>query len=450
MLQKITVILLIFLSFQLFSQEEKEAKNYGKLSGQWRSFYMLTDNTEDLKDYNALATGGHLKYKNNFFKDFEIGAALYTTWNLGIQDLTVPDEQTQKTSRYEEGLFDRLDLEDHSVFILGELYASYQNDQHFIKLGRMKFNSPLVNGQDGRMIPSLFQGVHYAFDSNRNTKIQMAAFNFMAPRSTGEFFKIGRSLGTYPIARNNDGDGSQYDNNNTDSDFLLIANIDQEISKNLKLEVWNYFIENVSNSFYLKPTYQVTDHIDIQGEWLHQTKINNGGNKVDSLSYFQDNSSDLLGLKIQYNWFKKNSLSLAYNRILPDGKFLFPREWGREFIFTFQKRERSEGVSDNHALVAYYDQHFKLFNENLAVRSILSLGKHWNPSVLDPASNKYAMPDYTQVNIDLFFFFKNWKNLKPEILLVQKFGNGDIPDNPNLFFNKVDMFQLNFVLNYNF
>ena len=314
----------------------------------------------------------------------------------------------------------------------------------------MKFASPMVNGQDGRMIPSLFQGLHYSFKANENTKIQLAGFNEIAPRSTGEFYKIGRSLGTYPIARNNNGNGSQYDNNNTDSDFLLIANLGLKITEDLKIEIWDYFIENVSNSFYLRPTYNINKKFEMQAEWLHQSKINNGGNELDSLSYFQDNASDLLGLKLKYKLADKNSVSLAYNRILPGGKFLFPREWGREFIFTFQKRERSEGVANNHALVAYYDQQFNLFKKDLGIRSILSIGKHWNPSVLDPAANKYAMPDYNQFNLDLFFSFKNWKNLRPEILLVQKFANGEIPDNPNFYFNKVDMFQLNFVLNYNF
>lgn len=447
---KIVLFLTIFVNLQLSAQEKEKKSYYGNLSGQWRNFYMHTDNTEALTDYEALATGGHLKYEYRFSNNFELGVAGYTSWNLGIQDLNVPDAQTGKKSRYEEGLFDRLDLEDRSVFILGELYASYQKNGHLAKLGRMKFGSPLVNGQDGRMIPTLFQGLHYSYNKPDKTRVQLAAFNAIAPRSTGEFFTIGRSLGTYPIARNNDGYGSQYDNNNTDSDFLMIANLDQKISPSIKIEIWNYFIENVSNSFYLKPTYKVNGNFNIQGEWLHQTKINNGGNDLDSLSYFQDNSSDLLGLKLQYNWAKRNSVSLAYNRILPGGKFLFPREWGREFIFSFQKRERSEGVADKHALVAYYDQNFEILKESLQVRSIFSLGRHWNPSVLDPAANKYAMPGYTQINLDLFFGFKKWKNLKPELLLVQKFAENDIPDNPNFYFNKVDMFQLNFVLNYNF
>ena len=81
--------------------------------------------------------------------------------------------------------------------------------------------------------------------------------------------------------------------------------------------------------------------------------VGDGGNTIDSLRYFNQNSSDILGLKIGYK-SKVGLLSLGYDRILPNGQFLSPREWGREDLFSFQKRERSEGSADNHALVFNY------------------------------------------------------------------------------------------------
>ena len=140
---------------------------------------------------------------------------------------------------------------------------------------------------------------------------------------------------------------------------------------------------------------------------------------------------------------------MAYNRILPNGQFLSPREWGREDLFSFQKRERSEGSADNHALVLNYKTDFSAA-KNLNLTSILSVGKHWKPDVTNAILNKYAMPDYTHINLDIFFKLKKFKNLRPELLLTSKIDNGDIPDNPNFFFNKVDMFHLDLIVNYNF
>ncbi|HAF76892.1 MAG TPA: hypothetical protein DCG42_06175, partial [Maribacter sp.] len=85
------------------AQDSVAVKKKGTLSGQWRTYYMMTSNKGELKDFNALATGGKLKYQYNLLENLEIGAALYNSTNLGLQDLTIPDVTTGRISRYEEG-----------------------------------------------------------------------------------------------------------------------------------------------------------------------------------------------------------------------------------------------------------------------------------------------------------------------------------------------------------
>ncbi|WP_198037230.1 OprD family outer membrane porin [Maribacter hydrothermalis] len=428
------------------AQDSVDTKKMGTLSGQWRTYYMMTSNKGELKDFNALATGGKLKYQYKLLKNLEIGAAVYNATNLGLQDLTIPDVTTNKLSRYEEGLFDRLDLENDAVFLLGELHVKYRVKNHTFTLGRMKVNSPLINPEDGRMIPTLVQGFWYDHKIN-NTIMQLGFLNEIAPRSTGKFYGIGESIGTYPEGRNVYGNTALY-SNNTASDYILLANVDFEIADNLTVNVWNQYVENIFNSFYLKPSYKITKSVQLEGEWLHQNKVGNGGSNIDSFRYFNQNSADVLGLKISYK-IKAGLVSLGYDRILPHGQFIAPREWGREDLFSFQKRERSEGTADNHALVVNYKKDF-LIHKDLNLNTILSMGKYWKPDVDNAILNKYAMPNYTHVNLDIFFDIKKLKRFRPELLLTAKIGNGDIPDNPNFYFNKVDMFHLDFVLNYNF
>lgn len=117
---------LLIASTTLQAQDSTKNSNWGKLSGQVRSFYLHTSNKGDLKDFDALATGGHLKYQNTFAENWEFGVALYTTANMGLEDLREPDARTRKTSRYEEGLFNRLNLDQRVTAILGELYVGYQ------------------------------------------------------------------------------------------------------------------------------------------------------------------------------------------------------------------------------------------------------------------------------------------------------------------------------------
>jgi hypothetical protein len=409
---------------------------------------MNTLNKGGLKDFRALATGGKIKYQFKFNNHFQLGAALYNTTNLGIQDLQEPDATTGRISRYEEGLFDRLDLANESVFLLGELYASYTFKKNTFKLGRIKINTPLINPQDGRMIPTLVQGFWYKYEIKKGSIVQLGVLNQIAPRSTGKFFGIGESIGTYPVGRNASGQPSQYFGN-TVSDYIILLNSNLKITDKLQLNLWNQFVDNIANNFYLKPTFNWTKNFSIAMEWLHQNKIGDGGNAIESLRYFDNNSADILGIKFDFGW-KNSSISLGYNRILPHGQFISPREWGREDLFSFQKRERSEGTADNHALVFHFNTTLPLIKDNVQIVSTWSIGRHWKPSVLDAVLNKYAVPDYTHLNLDLFFNFKKLKHLKPELLITSKIANGDVPDNPNFFFNKADLVHIDLILNYNF
>ncbi|WP_258099139.1 OprD family outer membrane porin [Marinoscillum pacificum] len=439
---------IIGLSIVLIANLKAQGKYWGKVSGQWRNYYMASWNKEDLKDFQTLATGGKLKYEYNFKeKPWKVGGAIYTSINLGLQDLDVPDPITGKYSRYETGMYNGNNLSDRFILFPGELYLNYSKGGHMLTLGRMKFVSPFLNPEDGRMIATLEQGLTYKYSNKGFGSFQFGAFNAIAARSSDGFYGIGETIGFYPIGRGVDGKEVNYAGS-TESDFLLTGNLDWNVTEKIKINVWEYYADNVFNTTYIKPTLSLSDELAIAGEWLHQFRVGDGGNQYDSLRYFADRTSNVLGAEVSWKAAKKSKFSIGYDRILDGGRFLFPREWGREFLFSFQKRERSEGSSDNHALVFTYDQQIKLGNSNL--RSIASVGRHWKADLTNAADNKYAVPDYTHFNLDLFYTHEKLKSLKPELLLVYKMANGTVPDNPNFYFNKVDMFQINFVVNYNF
>ncbi|TLP71895.1 OprD family outer membrane porin [Maribacter sp. ACAM166] len=442
------LLFLLLIPMILEAQDSTSVKPKSKLSGQWRTYYMTTFNKDDLKDFEALATGGKLKYQYYPINTLEIGVAVYNATNLGLQDLSIPDESTGRLSRYEEGLFDRLDIENDAIFLLGELYAKYKIPKHTFTVGRLKINTPLVNPEDGRMIPTLAQGFWYTHTTKNLNIFQFGLINKIAPRSTAKFYGIGESIGTYPVGRNRSGTASLYAGN-TKSDYIIFTNAEVQLTQKLRLGIWNQFTQNISNSLYLKPKLKLTSTLTIEGEWLHQNKIGTGGNRIDSLRYYNQNSADVVGLKMAYT-YHCTIISLAYNRIVAHGQFLSPREWGREDLFSFQKRERSEGTADNHALVLKYRNELEVTKEKLRVTTILSVGRHWKPKVTDAILNKYAVPDYTHINLDVFFTIKKLKRLKPELLISSKLGNGAIPNNPNFYFNKVDLLHVDLIFNYNF
>ena len=228
-----------------------------------------------------------------------------------------------------------------------------------MKVGRQGFFSPFMNGQDGRMIPTLFEGAFYKYEEKDKLKFQLGAINRIAPRSYNGFENIGQTLGIYPVGRNTDGQGSEYSKNSS-SDYVGLVNFD-------------YQLNNLKNS-----------GLSVAFEWLLQNRVGDGGNADPALQYVQNKTAQIFGAQISHS-IPNGKISLGYDHITGQGRFLFPREWGREFLFSFQKRERSEGFGDNHAMVLYYHQNLKFSDQKL--KSILSVGHQWRPSVTEPNLN---------------------------------------------------------------
>lgn len=438
------------LSFLFFSalQAQDSTAWQGKAFGEARSFYLATWNKEELKDFQALALGGKLGYRQNLGKHFRLQAVGYLTANTQLQDLREPDLLTGKGSRYEIGLFSLADPDKMVIPLLGEAFAEYEGGRHIIRLGRQKVVSPFFNPQDGRMLPTLAEGLWYQYTSKSAGKWSGGLVHRVAPRSTHKFYGIGESIGLYPTGRQPNGQPSLFAGH-TQSDFIALGNWQHAVGKKLSLNLWEYYVDNVFNTLYLNAELKPWEQGPELGlELVQQNRVGDGGNATDSLRYFTPERSHILGVQIKQGK-PYRQLRLGYNRIFGAGRWLFPREWGRESLYTFQKRERSEGLADAHALLLTYV--WRNAEGKGPVRLVSSFGRHWTPDVRQTEDNKYALPSYYQLNLDLFYDLPFLKGLQTELLFVVKqAGAADIPDNPALYLNKVDMLQIDWVLNYRF
>lgn len=69
----------------------------------------------------------------------------------------------------------------------------------------------------------------------------------------------------------------------------------------------------------------------------------------------------------------------------------------------------------------------------------------------DFAFNKCGLPSYTQINADIKYIFTNTiKGLEAEFFATMKLNSGKIYNYCRFIFNKVNLVQYNFVLNYTF
>jgi len=94
-----------------------EAFSNGKVSGQFRTFYIDRDYDGGVTLHrSAIAAGGYLKYETAAYNGFSLGTALYTTNNFGIGADNLPGESLDGT------LFGE-DLKGYTI--LGEAYLKY-------------------------------------------------------------------------------------------------------------------------------------------------------------------------------------------------------------------------------------------------------------------------------------------------------------------------------------
>ncbi len=180
---------------------------------------------------------------------------------------------------------------------------------------------------------------------------------------------------------------------------------------------------------------------------LRQDAVADGGNQDPALTYFRPGGkshilSTRLGLKGR-TW----ETSLNYTRITADGRYLLPREWGRDPFYTFLTRERIEGAADVHAFAVKLERNWK----RLRSRAAFGAGYVEMPDVLDFAHNKYGLPSYAQVNLDLRHTFQGkLQGWVAQGLIVAKVGLGDLHGNRRYELNRVNLMNYALVLNYNF
>lgn len=422
----------------------------GQLHGHFRNFTTVTNNAPGLTDYYANATGGGIKYETAPFKHFQLGISGFFVFNTGSSDLTKPDETTKQLSRYETSLFDVADpANKNDIDRLEELYLKYSIRNFHLVFGKQLVNTPFINMQDSRMRPTEVQGIWGKFNGSDNTQVEGGFLYEISPRSTVKWYSTGESIGIYSSGVNADGSKAEYAGN-VESSGIALLGISREITTNLKIQLWEQYVENIFNTVIAQLDYsrQLASESKIFGAYqvIRQDALKYGGNESPSKAYFiKGGKSVSYGVRI--GWKNENfEATLNYNRITKDGRFQMPREWGTEPFFTYLSRERNEGLGDVHAAVAKINYHLV----KAPVKTSLAFGYYNLPEVNDYRLNKYAMPSYNQINADAQYEFEGLlKGLEAQFLYVYKEKTGAIFDYASVI-NKVSLSSYNLILNYHF
>jgi hypothetical protein len=426
----------------------------GNFYGHARYYFMATDNTRNLKDFYANAFGMGIGYETRASFGFQIGISGFFINNLASTDFLIPDPTTGARSRYELGQFDVLrPANKHDMDRLEDFYFKYTFRKSSIKYGKQHIRTPFINPQDGRMRPTLVDGILAEFNEIKNTKIEAGWIYKISPRSTVDWFKIGPSMSIFPSGVGVDGKPSAYPGN-IYSDGVYYLGLHHHLFKTVKIQVWDMVVSNVLNSFLAQADAKISlnkeknIHFIAGAQYIRQDAINNGGNEDQLKTYVLKNNiaetfGGRLGLSKEKNWIA----AANFNYISNQGRYLMPREWGRDPFYTFMPRERNEGNADVMAISGSFMKNFPQKHFKFE----LSAGQFFMPEATDAVKNKYGMPSYWQLNADLRYQFQGFmKGLEMQLLYVYKGNAGNTYGNDRFVINKVDMSLYNLILNYHF
>jgi hypothetical protein len=427
----------------------KEFFTHGHWGGHIRNYFMLTDHTGPFETQYANAIGMKVDFVTARFKGFEMGIGGVFTFDAFSTDLARLDPVAGRYPAFELQLFDIEDPENkYDLDRLEDLYLAYNFGKGSrVVYGRQHIETPFVNPTDGRMKPYAFQGFNFEFNELEKTKLQALWITHVSPRSTVEWYTIEESLGIYSQGFTPEGDTADY-HHHVSSSGLGIIGVEHEFSPSVWVEGWYYYAENLIGTFYGK----VNAKKPLGAKWsiyggveaMIQDKTGNGGNPENDLTYAcpGDHSRAFGGqLGVRYHGFdfSVNGLTLS-----DQGRFLFPREWGRENFFATVSRGRVEGTGNGN-LVDFRLK--KDFSNRLSaqVDYVYFDGPGWD----NFRYNKYGISDYDQVNVELCYHFHKWfEGLDLRLLYVHKASREEVPE--EIVYYQANYNHFNVITNFTF
>jgi hypothetical protein len=294
------------------------------------------------------------------------------------------------------------------------------------------------------------EGITGSWTLNKRIILQGGWLYGASPRSTVKWFQIGNSVGIYPEGLSPDGSPSQY-SEQVKSKWLNYAGIEYKPLKNVRLFFWNQLFENVNNTFMFQPEWTIQNkdkELYIGAQYIRQQTLGDGGNTDAELRYAEKGSYvDIYGARIEYRKKNRWGIQINYTNIGNTGRFLMPREWGRDPFFTFMPRERNEGYGD----VKAFNLVLSAQHKKWPLFARLGAGRYELPDPENVALNKYGFPSYYhfigEVKLKPRGFFEG---LEFVLLIVRKNGFGETGGNLRYVYNKVDLTNYNLIIQYSF
>lgn len=464
LLAKFVLLILVFWSgVPLIAQHhgnvgevnDPDKKLFGKVlkSGTFefhlRSFFMGTVNQGPLTDYSTWGTGAGLGFFSPRWKGLGIGFSGFFVFRHYENNITSLDPITGMSNRYEILLFDVHHPENHKdMDRLEEFYISYETPGVSAWFGRHHFESPLLNASDNRLRPNLFSGVSLEWNKDKFTW-KSAWFTHVISRGSLEWVPVEESFGFYATGRNPLGGDENYHHHIHSKGIGALGLEWTEAA--WKAKSWTYLSEGVFAISLLQAEGEADLGLGPNLVWgvqgFRESAVGNGGNPETKYAYIlPDEKSSAVGLRAGLKW-PHSKWTVNYLGISNQGRFLFPREWGREQFFASLPRERFEGLGGVHAIMTQYER--QIVDDRLRVAIGASHVK--TPDIHNVELNKYGIPSYLHFSGLADYRFQGFfQGLDLQLLVVAKKETYQREIPLEYVINRVDMMNFNLILDYRF
>lgn len=353
-MKAIFIIFFFLFQFTLFSQEHRLQNDHQEnrlgdifrestLHGHIRNFFMATINREDLTNYYTNATGGAIGFTTGNFKGFEIGVKGIFTFKTFGSDLGLEDPITGENAKWEYELYDVLNQGNFKdLDRLEEFYIKYRFGNSYISYGKLETEyTPLLNHSDGRMKPFAHRGFWGYINLDPLHTINLGWLDGVSPRSTTEWFDLEEGIGLFFNGFQPNGGRANY------HEFYPVNGIGifnyHYRGKNFKLAIYDVFIDKLHNTLWTEAGYNFDD-FNLGLQYVYQTPMKFSESLAYENRYVQPDENGQV-LSSQMGWGNNRfSFAFAYTHAFDTGRFLFPKELGRDRFFTSIPRSRLEGL----------------------------------------------------------------------------------------------------------
>lgn len=264
--------------------------------------------------------------------------------------------------------------------------------------------------------------------------------NKVSPRSTTEWFSFDEAIGLTSNGFQPDGTLADY-GEHTSSKGIGLIHFKKQL-KNLDIDLWNMYLDKFNNTAWFQANYQKYSwHLGMI--YSYQLPVAYQSQLDYNNRYVQPNEhGQVLSLKTTYSHLD-SEFHVAYTKAFATGRYLFPKELGRDQFYTSIPRSRLEGLGSADIVTFGYKQHLK--HAYFEVNATTTFGIDSN----DYTFNKYGIDNYHQINTHLHYEFSHFmKGLQIDLLYVWK-ENKSVHDQLQVY-QKSDFNQINLITNFNF